>query len=177
MVCFRVLPVLAAAVISSQQLSLPQTETPSPLLSIPPAATDTLRFGASLPDFEASDITGRLWRSSDLRGKLTVVDIWSTFPTNRGHSEIQRFYDKVKNSNKIQVLTFCFDHDYTHAAVYMKQKTYTFPVIADWVLTKMLFGEEVNLPQLWVIDREGRLSSRFRLCLPQIPSAAGDGPI
>src|SRR5216684_6868355 len=70
------------AVAWTQQPSTPTPVTRSPILSVAPAPSDTLQFEAQLPDFEAKDINGRLWRSSDLRGKLTVIDIWSTFPRN-----------------------------------------------------------------------------------------------
>jgi hypothetical protein len=118
--------------------------------SVPPAVPDSLQFGAQLPDFEAKDIAGRIWRLEDLRGKFTLVYIWGTFEARatdahdprlralvRGlpdQPELQRFYDTVKSGNRIQVLSFCRDYDYTHAPEYMKQAGYTFPVIADWTL-------------------------------------------
>src|SRR5581483_10893746 len=168
---------LAAAVAGAQ---------PSPLLTIEPNTPDTLRFEAPLPDFAARDTTGKLWRSADLTGKLTVVDIWrSQGGPNPEHEELQRFYDEVRNRKNLQVLTFCVDYDYTHAAAYMQQRNYTFPVIADWEVARKLFGKPGNLarafqwpgwenepaptadrrpwrfPQVWVINAEGRLSARF----------------
>ncbi len=35
-----------------------------------PAASDTLVFRTPLPDFEARDVAGRMWRTADLRDKL-----------------------------------------------------------------------------------------------------------
>jgi peroxiredoxin len=149
----------------------------SPFLSVPPAVSDSLRFGAQLPEFEAKDITGRTWTNNDLRGKLTLIYIWHTFAaratdTPRPHwfvnasglpdlPELQRFYDKVSNTGNIQLLTFCSDYDYTHAPEYIKQKKYTFPVIADWVLINKLFPGISGGPYL-VVDTEGRLSDPFR---------------
>ena len=178
----------AAAAAGAQQISNPTTDNQSPFLPVAPVVPDTLRFEAQIPDFEAKDIAGRTWRSADLRGRLTVIDIWSTFGGvhNEEHPELQRFYEKIKNSQSIQILTFCTDYDYTHAPVYMKQRSYTFPVIADWELTRKLFGTDGNLamvlqwpgwqsagrqpqaqscalhfPEQWVINAEGRLSARF----------------
>ena len=52
----------------------------SPFESVLVAAPeDTLRFVTQLPDFEAQDINGRVWRSADVRGKFTLIDIWATF--------------------------------------------------------------------------------------------------
>jgi peroxiredoxin len=185
----RALLLFAAVTAGAQQ---PAIDAQSPFLPIPPFVPDTLRFEAKLPDFEAKDINGRLWRSTDLLGKFTVVDIWSTqrwrgsTDSSSEHSELQRFYERTRRSRNIQILTFCTDYDYTHAPLYMTEKHYTFPVIADWKLTDKLFGSTGNLPMLlqwpgwqehlqsfhrlehphfpqqWVINREGRLSAWFR---------------
>jgi hypothetical protein len=153
----------------------------SPFLSVPPAVSDSLRFGAQLPEFEAKDITGRTWSSADLRGKLTLIYVWHTFAAGAADAadahpharetvaasglpdlpELQRFYDKVRNAGSIQVLTFCSDYDYLHAPEYIKQTKYTFPVIADWVLINKLFPGISGGPFL-VVDTEGRLSDPFR---------------
>ena len=90
-----------------------------------------MRFEIPLPDFEAKDIDGRVWRSSDLLGKLRVIDLWSTFSPNFEHPEVQRFFDRIRQSQDIELLRFCSDYDYTHAPAYMKKTQYTFPVIAD----------------------------------------------
>ena len=169
----------------AQEITRPVTSGQPPFVSVEPASTDALRFEGHLPGFEAKDTNGKVWRSADLLGKLTVVDIWGSRGPNEEHKELQRFYEKVRNSEKIQVLTFCIDYDYTHAADYMKQKNYSFAVIADWELTRKLFGRPGNLsrnlrwpgwerdpmpepdrrpwhfPQQWVINEDGRLSARF----------------
>ena len=54
---------------------------------------------------------------------------------------MQRFYNEVRQTKNIQVLTFCRDYDYTHASAGIKEKKYSFPVIADWVLIKKLFPD------------------------------------
>lgn len=147
-------------------------ESGSPFLSIPPAPAG-LRVESRLPPFQAKDITGRTWRPEDLRGKLTLIYFWSTFlaravDANHSHlreldtglpdlPEVQRFYDKARHSRNIQVLTFCRDHDYTHAPEYGKESKYSFPVIADWVLIQKLFPQGGSDSPYWIVDREGRL--------------------
>jgi hypothetical protein len=168
---------MAAATVLAQQASSPTRENGSPFLSIPPVP-EGLRFEAQLPLFEAKDIDGRTWRLEDLRGKLTLIYIWNTFEARavdahpasirdviHGLSdlpEVQRFYDEVRQSRNIQVLTFCSDHDYTHAPEYMKETKYSFPVIADWVLIKKLFPKAGGSPDYWVVDRDAQLSFPVR---------------
>lgn len=165
----RVLPLFVLPAALAQQ---------PPLLPVPAAAADELRFGAQLPEFEARDIGGRTWRLADLRGKYTVVYIWGALmasATDRldkrnPHAryslhglpdlpELQRFYDKVRTSRNIQVLTFCQDYDYTHAPDYMRQSGHTFPVIADWTLIRKLFPMVMEYA---VVNPDVRLSNPFR---------------
>jgi hypothetical protein len=169
---FRFALWLAVPVAFAQPPASPQS---SPFVSISPAPNDELRFRAPFPEFEAKDISGRTWRTDDLRGRFTLILIWHTFGARAADKiskhpggrfaglpdlpELQRFYDKAKNSRNIQVLTFCHDYDYTHAPDYMKEKQYTFPVIADWVLIDKLFP---STEQEWVVNPEGRLSYPFR---------------
>ena len=165
------------SVLLAQQASTPAGESGSPFLPVSPVRED-LRFEAQLPAFEAKDIAGRTWRLDDLRGKFTLIYIWHTFEARMVDShdprvremvpglsnlpEVQRFFDKVKGSKKLQVLTFCRDYDYTHAPAYMKEKGYSFPVIADWTLTQKLFGKAAGSTPDLVVDPEGRLSNPIR---------------
>jgi peroxiredoxin len=133
-----------------------------PFSSVPPLQVDTLRYGERVPDFEAKDIAGRTWRRADFAGKFTVVYIWHTFgadiPQSSYLPEIQRFYEKVKGTKNLQVLTFCSDYDYTHAPAYMQRKGYTFPVIAEWTLLRKLFPNDRVPGRFGVVNPEERLS-------------------
>jgi hypothetical protein len=154
---------------------------PATFSSIPPVATDSLRFDRDLPAIEIKDAAGKVWRPEDFRGKYTLVYVFHTFAarsvdahTGRGHDEImrlaglpdlrevQRFYDRAKHTRQLQVLAFCSDYDYTHAPEYMKQAGYDFPVVADWKLIDQFLGEEVRSSRYAVIGPDGKLSAPFR---------------
>ena len=82
---------LAAAMAEAQEITRPVTSGQPPFVSVEPASTDALRFEGHLPGFEAKDTNGKVWRSADLLGKLTVVDIWGSRGPNEEHKELQRF--------------------------------------------------------------------------------------
>jgi peroxiredoxin len=142
-----------------------------------PEKVEALRFGAELPAFEVKDVLGKTWRSEDLRGKHTLVLLWHTFAARhedgadpwireflrvRGMpdlGEVEEVHQKARKSPGIQVLTFSTDYDYTHAGEYMKERQYSFPVIADWQLTRKLFGQGTTA---LVVNPEGRVSESPR---------------
>jgi len=35
------------------------------------------RVGETLPDFELRDLSGKVWRSSDLKGKVVFINVWA----------------------------------------------------------------------------------------------------
>lgn len=38
-----------------------------------------LRVGERLPDFELSDLNGKVWRSVDLKGKAVYMNVWASW--------------------------------------------------------------------------------------------------
>jgi hypothetical protein len=150
----------------------------SPFSSVSPEKEDALRFGAELPAFEVKDIAGRTWTPADLRGKYTLIYLWHTSLARwsdrmdppakeffRRHvldlDEVESVHRQVRQSKDVQVLTLCTDYDYTHAPEYVKEKPYTFPVIADWVLIRKLVPSSGS-GMYRVVSPEGRLSEPFR---------------
>jgi len=174
----RILLLLALPIAAAQQSS--------PFAGIPSVPDGELRFTGHVPAFDAKDIEGKTWRSQDLRGKFTLLYIWSTQEArtqdhlspraaNLVHfvdlAGLQRFYDKVKNGGKIQVLTFCRDYesgDAEHAQDYMRQARYTFPVITDYVsVAHVRLGIEDQFPRewssgAWLVNPSGQLAYRVR---------------
>jgi len=131
---------------------------------VAPAPTDALRFDRPLAEFRTTDLTGRAWRSADLQGKVTVIDIWSTTcgPCLQQHPALQAFHEQTPRMNGVAVLTFALDDDPSRVRAYMTAHRYTFPVIVRSSLAANLFPTDGGIPKAFVVDREGRLSAPFR---------------
>jgi peroxiredoxin len=160
--CHRSLFLFVASTLFAQQATSIR-ESPFQVIRPAPADLDMLAFRTTVPDFEARDLSGRTWRSADLRGKLTVVQIWGTFclPCRQEHPALQDFFNKARSANNVQVLTFSVDSDPSRTLSYMKDKGYTFPVIVERALDVKLFPEG-GLPESWVIGPDGRRSDAFK---------------
>jgi thiol-disulfide isomerase/thioredoxin len=122
-----------------------------------------IEFPAQLLDFEVKDLDGKTWRLADLKGKATFIDVWATWcgPCRGEHPELQRMYEKIRNRDDIQLLTFSADEHAYGVAFYMEENNYTFPVIVSKTLTGELLPY-MGLPSGWIVNPEGRRSSLFR---------------
>jgi len=136
----------------------------SPFEPVPEPISDTLSFHIPLADFEAKDLTNRVWHTSDMHSKITVIGTWAVDfpPCHQYLPALQAFNAEVKRDRAIQVLTFSVDDDVSRVRTYMRAKGYTFPVIVNKRLEFNLLPRDAILPGLVIIDREGRRSDPFR---------------
>jgi hypothetical protein len=139
-----------------------------------PARPPSLRieYPTQLPDFEAKDLNGRIWRLADLKGKATLIVVWTAWGgANQGELQAsQNFYDSIKDRSDLQMLTFCIDENSYLAESRIKGGKYTFPVIVSRTLTERLFLER-GLRRACIIDALGRRSSPFRFSRPELTMA------
>lgn len=120
-------------------------------------ASDTLA-----PDFTVTDIDGRKLTLSDFRGKVVLLDFWATWCTPC-RSEIPHF---VEMQNKFgpqgfQVIGISMDDDVKPVREFYQQYKLNYPVaLGDDKLAER-FGGILGLPVNFIIDREGRIRSRY----------------
>jgi thiol-disulfide isomerase/thioredoxin len=110
-----------------------------------------------LPDRDLTDLNGKTWKLSELKGKVVLINVWATWcgPCRSEHPYLQALYDKVKDRTDIAVLTMSVDDSVGDVAPYMKDKSYTFPVLlASRYVGELTPGEGV--PQNWIVGADGK---------------------
>jgi beta-lactamase regulating signal transducer with metallopeptidase domain len=128
------------------------------------------RHRTPFPDFEAKDRSGRIWRSSDLRGKTTLIDVWSADrgPSLAYQGELQGLYDRIKDRSDVQLLTFNIDANPYPAERHLAENSYKFPVIMSRTEAISLFG---SLPDrtFRIVGPDGRFTMarcrKFESCI------------
>ncbi len=106
-------------------------------------------------------IDGRVLRAADLRTQNVVVEIWATWCPfcKKQNPHLQALHEKAGGKG-LTVLTFATDDDPAKIRDYLKRYHYTFaaaqwsPQVAQW------FGKRRSLPELYVVDRAGRVVVR-----------------
>ncbi|MGA2149216.1 MAG: TlpA disulfide reductase family protein [Bryobacteraceae bacterium] len=109
-----------------------------------------------LPDMNLSSLDSRPWTNRDFEGKATIVYLWaSSWPPCWSYlPSIQAIYDGTKSRAGMQLVTISVDEDTQKLAAFMKQKGYTFPVLASKPYVQKVLPQFM-LGQVWLVDRNG----------------------
>ena len=118
-----------------------------------------LKFDRPLPEFKLKDLEGRTWKLSDLKGKVTLINVWATWcaPCRVELPYVQRLHKALENVPGLQVLTLNLDEDSSLVLGYMQAGGYTFPVIRSFALAEKIHPVS-EVPQNWLVDPRGRRS-------------------
>lgn len=125
----------------------------------PSAATANDAGGSSAPDFDLPALDGGRVSLSSLRGKVVLIDFWSTIcdPCLKEMPELVKLYQERKDKG-FTVLAIATDDSNTSANVsrVAKERNMVFPVLLDSdsaVLNQ--YNPEGRLPFTEVVDRNG----------------------
>lgn len=124
-----------------------------------PDRSKRLRFDRPLPEFKLKDLEGRTWTLSDLKGKVTLINVWATWcaPCRVELPYVQRLHKSLEKVPGLQVLTLNLDENPNLVPGYMQAGGYTFPVIRSFELAEKIHPVS-EVPQNWLIDPRGRRS-------------------
>ena len=111
-------------------------------------------------DFTLTDLTGKTWKFSDLRGKDVLVNFWATWcpPCRKEMPDLDALYQRF--SAKGFVVLGISDEERQKVEPFIRERKVSFPVLLDP-------GRKVNemfvvegIPKSFVYDREGKLVSQ-----------------
>ena len=113
---------------------------------------------------EWTDITlidGRVVRAQELRAQAVVVELWATWcPFCRKQNPYLQKLHETAGGRGLMVLTFTIDDDIKLIRDYQRKYGYTFAAAPMTPQVERWFGKRRSLPELYVIDRDGRVVLR-----------------
>jgi thiol-disulfide isomerase/thioredoxin/tetratricopeptide (TPR) repeat protein len=89
-----------------------------------------------LPDFTVTDMDGKEWRSTDLGGKVVLIDFWATWcsPCRKELPNLVRLYEQYKDQG-FEILGISLDYsrnmDNEKLKEWMKENNVTWPTVFD----------------------------------------------
>jgi|Deesub1362A_J573_1020465.scaffolds.fasta_scaffold00230_42 peroxiredoxin len=118
--------------------------------------------GKPAPDFELRDSTGRLWRLSDLRGKVVFINFWATWCTTC-KAEMpykERLYKKMQG-RPFQMLGILFRDNPHNLVQYFKEHKVSPPtLISPDNKVARLYGI-TGVPETFIVDKNGIIREKI----------------
>ena len=110
----------------------------------------------TMPAFELTDLSGKSWKLKQLEGKSVLINLWATWcgPCRAEMPHFQKLYEKLKEKGDVQVLSFNVDDELGLVEPYVKEHSYTFPVLPAYALVRGLF-DGYAIPQNWLLGPKG----------------------
>jgi peroxiredoxin len=133
------------------------------------ASSDSQEFSAAMAKLEAddqgrqhanftlTDLQGKSWSLSELRGKVVLVNFWATWcpPCRKEMPDLEALYHRFKGDGLV-VLAIS-DEDAAKVRPFIAERQVTYPILLDP-------GRKVNdlfqvegIPKTFIYDREGKL--------------------
>jgi peroxiredoxin len=132
------------------------------------ASLDVPQFAAAMSKLEAddqrrqkanftlTDLQGKTWTLSDLRGKVVLVNFWATWcpPCRKEMPDLQALYDNFRDQGL--VILAISDEETGKVTPFLAERKITYPVMLDGGKVHTLFQVE-GIPKSFVYDRDGKL--------------------
>jgi len=108
-------------------------------------------------DFALTDLTGKTWTLSELRGEVVLVNFWATWcpPCRKEMPDLQALYERFRPQGL--VILGISDEEAAKVEPFIRERKVTFPVLLDP-------GRKVHesfvvegIPKSFVYDRQGKL--------------------
>lgn len=114
---------------------------------------------ALAPEFTLSDLNGKAVNLSDFKGKIVILNFWTTWcpPCIEEMPEMQRFYEKNKD-HRIEIVAVNltnFDNGQQAIESFIQDYGLTFPVLLDKDGVVRSMYEILTIPTSFILDTEG----------------------
>ncbi len=118
--------------------------------------------GLEAPDFTLKDTEGRVWKLSDLRNKVVLVNFWASWcdSCKEENPSIQRLVNAGKGNDKLVILSVLFKDDPAKAMGYMKASGFSYPVLIDDKNISSRYGL-TGVPETFIIDKKGTIRQKI----------------
>ncbi len=123
----------------------------------------TVFSGKTAPDFSLKSLDGKVYRLSDLKGKVVVLNFWASWCPDclEEMPSLQKAYNSL-NKDGLVVLGISIDRKREKVSELVRKLKITYPILLDSkgeVFIKKY--TVIGLPSTFIIDKNGEISERI----------------
>lgn len=115
------------------------------------------------PDWAFNDLDGRRYAATNFTGQIVILNFWATWcpPCLRELPDLAAFH-RAHSTQGVTVIGASIDEPPEPALrSFLKRSTPPYPVVVADALSREAFGGISQVPETWVIDRQGRVAARY----------------
>jgi len=118
---------------------------------------------SSVPAFQLRLLDGKLVRSQDLKGKITVIDFWGTWcrPCIAEIPGYNEFYRKYKDRGVLFIAPALDSGTADEVREAARKLRIEYPVATPSLKELDAFGDIEAVPTTWVINKRGEIEEEF----------------
>jgi beta-lactamase regulating signal transducer with metallopeptidase domain/predicted Zn-dependent protease len=164
-------PVMVRAAKLWQELSRPEPAWQSFVAGLQTIRSEQQKKNAAkwqsvetpLPNFRLTDAQGKTWQLSDLKGKITFIQIWAVWSSryNDNLKPAQELYDRLKDRKDVVFLAFNADQSVEQIEGFLKERNYSFPIVPAYRYVQSL-SPFTGWWQSWIIDSNGTMRAQLK---------------
>ncbi len=115
------------------------------------------------PDFELLGLDGEVWRLSNLRGRVVLVNFWATWCTScRAEMPELDELQSTLGELGVTILGIATDRDPAKVGPYVEELGVDYPILLDpEAVTTAIFGGVEGYPKTFILDRDGLMYSSY----------------
>ena len=118
--------------------------------------------GQPSPNFMLTDLKGKDWQLSDLRGKVVFVNFWATWcPPCIKEMPSMDALNKRMSGKPFQMLTILYNDRPEFGQSLVNKSGYNFPVLIDADSSTAKQYGLTGVPETYIIDTQGILREKF----------------
>jgi len=115
------------------------------------------------PEFSLKKVTGGELKSSELKGKVVVVDFWATWcvPCKKEIPEYVKLREKLKGLD-VEFVGVTFDSASADEVLpYLKDLGITYPVVMGTDEVDVGFGGHLGYPTTFLVDKDWNIHKKY----------------
>ena len=115
--------------------------------------------GQTAPDFKVMSLDGELFKLSDMKGKVVLVNFFATWcgPCMNELPELEKqVWPRFKNKN-FKLISIGRQHTATELKVFQSKNKFSFPIAADPIRQIYSKYAEKYIPRNYIINKNGKI--------------------
>ena len=118
--------------------------------------------GSEAPDFTLTDLKGKTWTLSELKGQVVFINFWATWcpPCREEMPAMQQLLDLLPK-DKFKMLAILNKDSTSNAELFVQKNKLSMPILNDMANNIGPMYGLTGLPETFIVDKQGIVREKY----------------